>query len=182
MTRIVLACVLVLGLAFAAPAQEQPKPGGVLKAAMIGEPPSLDLHTTTAVIVQQITWHVYETLYTYDKGYNAIPMLAEGHTVGDNGRAYTFKLRRGVKFHNGKELTSADVASLVRWGKLATSGKAVWRNVEGVEAKDPYTVAMYLKEPSGALLFTLEATRKELRGFKSTPEMAFWNVWLVTKR
>ncbi len=156
MARILLACVLVLGLAFAASAQEQPKAGGVLKAAMIGEPPSLDLHTTTAVIVQQITWHVYETLYTYDKGYNAIPMLAEGHTVGDNGRTYTFKLRRGVKFHNGKELTSADVvASLVRWGKLATSGKAVWRNVEGVEAKDPYTVAMYLKDPSGALLLGL---------------------------
>ncbi len=156
MTRILLACGLVLGLGFTAHAQEAPKPGGVLKAAMIGEPPALDLHTTTAVIVQQITWHVYETLYTYDKGYNAIPLLVEGHTVGDGGRTYTFRLRRGVKFHNGKELTSADVvASLVRWGKIATSGKAVWRNVEGVEAKDPYTVAMYLKEPSGALLLGL---------------------------
>jgi peptide/nickel transport system substrate-binding protein len=45
-------------------AQEQPRPGGVLKVAMIGEPPSLDLQSTTAVITQQITWHVYETLYT----------------------------------------------------------------------------------------------------------------------
>jgi hypothetical protein len=45
-------------------AQEQPRPGGVLKVAMIGEPPSLDLQSTTAVITQQITWHVYETLAT----------------------------------------------------------------------------------------------------------------------
>ena len=61
-----------------------------------------------------------------------------------------------MKFHNGKEMTSADVvASLKRWGKLATPGKAIWKNVEGVEAKDPYTVVIYLKEPSGALLMGL---------------------------
>ena len=147
--------VLALGAASAG-AQDQPRMGGVFKAAMIGEPPTLDLHTTTAVIVQQITWHVYEGLYTYDKSYNAVPLLVDSHAVGDSGRTYTFKLRRGVKFHNGKELTAADVvASLKRWGRLATSGKQFWRNVEGVEAKDPSTVAMYLKEPSGALLMGL---------------------------
>ncbi|OLC15932.1 MAG: hypothetical protein AUH29_06560 [Candidatus Rokubacteria bacterium 13_1_40CM_69_27] len=143
-------------LAGAAAAAEEPRAGGVLKAAMIGEPPSLDLHWTTAVITQQITWHIYETLYTYDRDYTAIPLLVEGHTVGDRGRRYTFRLRRGVRFHNGKEMTSADVvASLRRWGRMATPGKAVWRNVEDLEAKDPYTVAMYLKEPTGALLMAL---------------------------
>jgi peptide/nickel transport system substrate-binding protein len=137
-------------------AQEQPRPGGVFKAAMIGEPPSLDLHSTTAVITQQITWHIYETLFTYDKSYNAVPLLVESHSVGDRGRTYTFKLRRGVKFHSGREMTAADVvASLSRWGKISTPGKALWRNVEGVEAKDPSTVALYLKEPSGALLMGL---------------------------
>jgi len=61
-----------------------------------------------------------------------------------------------VKFHNGKELTSADVVpSLQRWGRLATPGKQFWKNVEGVEAKDPYTVVMYLKDTSGALLMGL---------------------------
>lgn len=157
-------CVLVLGalvllaLSSVVPlsAQEQPKAGGVFRAAMIGEPPTLDLHTTTAVIVQEITWHIYEGLYTYDKNYNAIPLLVDNHTVTDKERTYAFKLRRGVKFHNGKELTAADVvASLTRWGRLATPGKQLWRNVEGLEAKDPLTVVMYLKEPSGALLMGL---------------------------
>src|SRR6266478_6615800 len=155
----VLALAVVLALAAPDVVQpsEQPRAGGVLRAAMIGEPPTLDLHTTTAVIVQQITWHIYETLFTYDRQYNPVPMLVDTHTVTDNGRTYLFKLRRGVKFHNGKELTSADVvASLRRWGRLATPGKAAWRNVEGVEAKDPYTVAMYLKEPSGSLLQVLD--------------------------
>src|SRR2546428_5823376 len=93
-------------LAGAAAAAEEPRMGGVLKAAMIGEPPSLDLHWTTAVITQQISWHVFETLYTYDRNFTPIPMLAEGHTVTDGGRRYTITLRKGVRFHNGKEMTS----------------------------------------------------------------------------
>src|SRR5690348_4562106 len=112
-----LLATLALGWAASGAAQEAPKAGGVLKVATIGEPPTLDLHTTTAVIVQQITWHIYEGLYTYDKSYNAVPLLVESHAVSDAGRTYTFKLRRGVKFHNGKELGAADVvASLRRWG------------------------------------------------------------------
>ena len=150
------AVALTLIASGVAHAQDKPRIGGVFKAAMIGEPPTLDLHTTTAVITQQITWHVYETLYTYDKNYAPIPMLAEGHSVGDKGRTYTFKLRRGVKFHNGKEMTAADVvASLRHWTKLAGRGKAIGKDMEGMEAKDPSTVAMYLKEPMPALLVGL---------------------------
>src|SRR6266404_2688604 len=95
----VLALAVVLALAAPDVVQpsEQPRAGGVLRAAMIGEPPTLDLHTTTAVIVQQITWHIYETLFTYDRQYNPVPMLVDTHTVTDNGRIYPFKLRRGVK-------------------------------------------------------------------------------------
>src|SRR5882762_8723509 len=123
--------LLVLTAAPAAHAQEQPRMGGVLKAGLIGEAPTLDLHATTAVITQQITWHMYETLYTYDKNLNPIPMLAEKHEVGDNGRRYSITLRKGVRFHNGKEMTSADVVpSLQHWSKLSTPGKAIWKNVE----------------------------------------------------
>src|SRR2546427_5487150 len=151
-----LAVVLALVVPVAAQQPEQPRAGGVFRVAMIGEPPTLDLHTTTAVIVQQITWQVYESLYTYDRNYNAVPLPVDGHSVSDSGRTYTFRARRGVKFHTGKELTSADVvASLKRWGRLATPGKQLWKNVEGLEAKDPYTVAMYLKDTSGALLMGL---------------------------
>src|SRR6266498_2099241 len=125
---VLLTALAALSLAARAQPSETPRMGGVLKAAMIGEPPSLDLHWTTAVITQQITWHVYEALYTYDRNFAPIPMLAEGHTVSDGGRRYTITLRKGVKFHNGKELTAADAAaSFTRWGKLNTTGKAIWR-------------------------------------------------------
>src|SRR5512145_1898811 len=134
-TLATLVLAFAVGFATAGPvhAQGQPRTGGIFKVAMIGEPPTLDLHTTTAVIVQQITWHIYEGLYTYDKNYNPIPLLVESHAVTDGGRTHTFRLRPGVKFHNGKELTSADVvASLRRWGRLATPGKQLWRNVESL--------------------------------------------------
>src|SRR6266498_2773870 len=124
---VALLSLLILAPAPGAHGQEQPRMGGVLKAGLIGEAPTLDLHATTAVITQQITWHMYETLYTYDKNLNPIPMLAEGHVVADAGRRYTVTLRKGVRFHNGKE----------------------------IEAKDPYIVVIYLKEPSGSLLFAL---------------------------
>jgi peptide/nickel transport system substrate-binding protein len=151
-----LILVTLLGWSSQAPAQEQPRPGGVLKAAMIGEPPSLDLHWTTAVITQQIAWHIYETLYTYDRNFEPVPLLAEGHTITEAGRRYTIRLRRGVRFHNGKEMTAADVvASLQRWGRMATPGKALWKDVEAVEAKDPATVVIHLKAPSGSLLYGL---------------------------
>src|ERR1700694_5882561 len=110
------------------PAREQPRFGGVLKVAMTGEPPSLDLHWTTADTPYQIMWHVFETLYTFDQNWGPIPHLAAGHTVSDGGRRYTITLRKGVAFHNGKEMTSADVvASLSRWSRVATRGKSLWK-------------------------------------------------------
>jgi peptide/nickel transport system substrate-binding protein len=134
------------------PSREQPRFGGVLKVAMIGEAPSLDLHWVNAAIIRQIMWHVFETLYTVDKDWSPIPHLAAGHTVSDGGRQYTITLRKGVRFHNGKEMTAADVvASLNRWGRMAT-GKPLWKSVEAVDPKGPYEVVIHLKEPSGVLL------------------------------
>jgi peptide/nickel transport system substrate-binding protein len=135
------------------PSPEQPRFGGVLKVATVGQPPSLDPHWTTAVLTHQIMRHVFETLYTVDKDWSPIPHLAAGHTLTDGGRQYTITLRKGVRFHNGKELTAADVvASLNRWGRMANVGRALWKSVEAVNAKGPYEVVIHLKEPSGALL------------------------------
>ena len=159
MATLLLALATVLTLTTSttsATAQETPRMGGVLKAAMIGEPPTLDVHTTTATISYQIMWHVYESLYTLDRNQEPTPMLADGHTVSHEGRRYTIPLRRGVKFHNGKELTSADVvASLTRWGKLQTTGKAIWKQIETIEASDKHTVVFHLKAPSSSLLYAL---------------------------
>jgi peptide/nickel transport system substrate-binding protein len=133
-----------------------PRKGGVLRVGMIGEPPTLDQHATTAVITREIGLNIFETLFALDAKYQPIPLLAEGADVQDGGKRYVIRLRKDVKFHNGKDLTSADVvASLKRWGAMASPGKAVFKTVESLEAKGPLAVEIHLKEPSGSLLTVL---------------------------
>jgi len=148
-----LAVVLCGGATFAADA---PKRGGVLRVGNLGEPPALDAHWTTASITETLTNHLYEGLYSLDANNRPIPMLAEGHTVSRDGLTYTFKLRQGVKFHNGKEMTSEDVvASLARWGKQSIYGKALFAQVAEWKAVDKYTTEMKLKEKSAIVLISL---------------------------
>jgi peptide/nickel transport system substrate-binding protein len=140
----------------AASAADTPRKGGVLRVGNLGEPPSLDAHWTTASITETLTNHIYEGLYSLDSNNRPIPMLAQGHTVSRDGLTYTFKLRQGIKFHNGKEMTSEDVvASLNRWGKQSNYGKSLFAQVAELKALDKYTVEMKLKEKSAIVLISL---------------------------
>src|SRR5262249_55500028 len=133
-------------------AQTAPKKGGALRVGMIGEPPTLDQYATTAVITREIGVNIFEGLYALDVKLQPTPLIAEGHDALDGGKRYVIRLRKDVKFHNGKPLTSADVvASLRRWGSTAATGKTVFKNVESVEAKGPHVVEIRLKEPSVVL-------------------------------
>ena len=143
---------LIAGMATAPAESQAPRRGGILKIGMIGEPPTLDSHATTAVITREIAVNMFEGLYALDARFQPIPLLAESHEVLDGARRYVIRLRSDVKFHNGKPLTAADVvASLRRWGAVASTGKAVFKTVEAVEAKTPTSVEIRLKEPSGSL-------------------------------
>ncbi len=137
LTAFAMAAALIIA---AGPADAQKK-GGVLRVGNLGEPPSLDAHWTTASITETLTNHIYEGLFSLDRDNKPIPMLAESYTVSKDGLTYTFKLRQGVKFHNGKEMTSDDVvASLTRWGKQSIYGKALFAQVAELRAVDPATV------------------------------------------
>ena len=82
----------------------------------------------------------------------------------DGGKRYLIRLRKGVRFHNGKELTAADaVASLRRWGAISSTGKAVFKTVDAVEAKGPTTLEIRLKEPSVILPTVLGAFGRLVR-------------------
>ena len=158
---VVMLLTIAVWAASAGEAQAPSKPaaaakGGVLRVALIGEPPTLDAHATTAVITREIVVNMYEGLFALDAKYQPAPLLAERADVADGGKRFTIQLRSNVRFHNGKTLSAADVvASLKRWGAIASPGKAVFKNVEAVEAKDPLTVEIRLKEPSSALLTIL---------------------------
>jgi peptide/nickel transport system substrate-binding protein len=152
--RIALILVALLGLhlAGAGDAAAQ-KAGGTLRVAIIGEPPSIDPHVTTATINEIIAGHYLEGLFTRDKNYQPIPMLAEGYTLSSDGKVCTIKLRQGVPFHNGKEMTSEDVvASLNRWLKLSTYGKSLAPRIDTVKATGKYVVEIRLKELTSTLI------------------------------
>src|SRR2546425_1301046 len=151
-----IAVVSLALLALTALTAEAQKKGGILKVGNLGEPPSLDAHWTTASITETLTNHIYEGLYSLDSSNRPIPMLAESHAVSKDSLVYISKLRQGVKFHNGKEMTSDDVvASLARWGKQSVYGKALFAQVADWKALDKYTVELKLKEKSAIVLISL---------------------------
>src|SRR5439155_12434269 len=143
------AIALATGSALAAPVR-----GGAVNIAMIGEPQTLDPMASTADLVGIITQHVYELLYTFDANWNVTPMLAESMPViSKDGLIYTIPLRKDVKFHNGKEMTSDDVvASLKRWFDTAPRGKAVAKEIKSLEAKGSNSIVITLNRPYAPLL------------------------------
>lgn len=155
-TAVVFLCFLLILSHRATSEAADPKFGGTLRVAMEAEPPTIDGHWTTATIVSVISHHYLEPLFTFNNKYSIIPMLAESYKIGEGGKVYTIKLRQGVPFHNGKEMTSADVvASITRWGRIATVGKRLFSQVESFKAIDKYTVEFRMKGPSGIVLPSL---------------------------
>jgi peptide/nickel transport system substrate-binding protein len=134
----------------------RPVRGGILKVALATEPTSLDNHTTTDTLVAMTMWHVYETLFTYDAGFQSLPLLARSHEVSRDGLTHTITLREKVRFHNGEELTSADVvASVKRWGGLSSLGKSLMAATKELVATDRHKVEFRLKEPFSTLVVAL---------------------------
>lgn len=158
--RVVLALTLagLLGIVASGWAQPPaPRRGGTLTVAISADPPALDIHSTTAYLTEIVAWHVFEPLFTYDRNFRIIPMLAEGFKVGDGGKEYTITLRSNVRFHNGRVMTSRDVvASLQRWVKMAVVAVPFFRDdIEAIEARGARTVVIRLKQPSGILIAAL---------------------------
>ena len=91
-----------------AASEAQPKKGGALKVAIFGEAPSLDPMFTTATITKNLASQMFEGLLSSDMRLRPQPDLAETYEMSRDGKTATFKLRKGVTFHNGKEMTSAD--------------------------------------------------------------------------
>src|SRR5690625_5313854 len=82
---------------------------GELRVAYSAQPPTLDLHLSTAAATTEIMGQIYETLITVDSEYNIVPLLAESYEQSDDGLVITFNLREGVLFHNGNEMKAEDV-------------------------------------------------------------------------
>src|SRR4029450_10069617 len=106
--RLVLAAVLALLLPWHAAAQA-PKKGGTLVVGMSQDLPGLDPHPSTSTITYQVLSLVYQGLVDFDRDLKIKPVLAEAWQGAPDGKQWTFALRKGVKFHNGRAMTASDV-------------------------------------------------------------------------
>jgi peptide/nickel transport system substrate-binding protein len=123
--------------------------GGRLIVANASQPTSLDMHQTTGGrTVSLIGWHMYESLFTWDAQYALMPQLAEAYEASDDATVHTITLRQGVPFHNGNEMIAADViASIERWGEIATTGKLLMDSVAEITEVDDYTIEITTSTP-----------------------------------
>ena len=114
---------------------------------------SLDPVFSTALVAVQHGYHVFDTLYGVDGAMRPQPQMAEGHQVGDDGRAWTIRLREGLRFHDGEPVRAIDcAASLERWSRRDTFGRAFGNAVDRYETPDDRTLRIHLKRPFPRLL------------------------------
>ena len=135
----------------------------VLRARLNADIRSTDPGTNRDANTDGVMAHVVEGLVAFRDDTSIGPMLADSWTVSGDGRTYTFKLRQGVKFHNGATMTSDDVVwSLKRWLDPATQWRCLSEfgptgiaRVEKIEAPDAATVLVTLDQPTALFLSTI---------------------------
>ena len=116
----------------ACPAVAQPAGARTLVFVPQANLTSLDPIWTTATVTRNYAYMVFDTLFGTDDALQPRPQMAEGHTVEDDGRRWTIKLRPGLVFHDGTPVLSRDcVASLRRWMKRDGLGQTVQSLING---------------------------------------------------
>ncbi len=118
----------------------------------------LDPIWTTAYMSRNHGYMIYDTLFGTDENAKIKPQMVESWTESGDHRLWTFKLRKGLEFHDGKPVTGEDViASLQRWGKRDAMGSALFQFVQRMDSPAPDTFRLFLGEACG---FVLEALGK----------------------
>ena len=163
---LVTVVALVMAVAFAGPATvlaaEAPRHGGILLAVIGADPPSLDPHQESTFATLQLVAPLYSTLLQTDP--QAYPKIigdaAAEWKISPDALTYTFKVRPGIRFHDGSALTAVDIKATYDKLIFPPSGvRSVRKNsysaVTSVEAPDASTVVFKLKHPSASLLENL---------------------------
>ncbi|MEQ9244820.1 MAG: ABC transporter substrate-binding protein, partial [Nitratireductor sp.] len=154
-----IAFAAAVGLGGVAPAMADSMVRTSLNADIRGTNPGVTRDGNT----DEVHGHMIEGLVTYASDFSIIPMLAESYEISEDGRTYTFKLRKGVKFHNGEEMTASDVEW--SWNRLAgEASESHCKNffngennieVTSAKAQDDDTFIITLAEPYAVFLATM---------------------------
>src|SRR5262249_23023700 len=168
--------LLMHNTAAVAATPEKPDPGakfgGIYHRMLPNNPPTLDPALIQDVYARSVATQIFDGLVQFDALLNPIPAIAEFWEASRDGRTWTFSLRRGVKFHNGREVTAGDfVYSFTRLLDPKKSGpltdflrrikgasdfmQGISPSVQGLQAVDRYTLQIALDEPFAPLLAVL---------------------------
>ncbi len=167
-----LAALLSLGFSYTAHGADIKKYGGDYRIPLSSEPTSLDPAFITGIYAVNVAMNLFDGLLEFDKDLNVVPSIARVWKISRDHRTYTFFLRRGVKFHNGREVTAQDfvysltrilspetgspVASLffnIQGAKEFHEGKT--EAVSGLRAPDSNTLKIQLEQPFAPFLSIL---------------------------
>ena len=123
------------------------------------EPPHLDPTAGAAAAIDEVVYaNVFEGLTRINENGEVMPALAESWQVSEDGKTYTFKLRSGVKFHDGTDFDAEDVKfslDRARAEDSTNAQKGLFSAIENVEVSDPQTVVVTLSSPAGSFLFNM---------------------------
>ena len=148
----------------AASAAEQPQRGGILTFGVGSESATFDAHNSSTYGNLHPIAPLYSLLLKFDQDNypNIIGDLAESWTVSPDNKTYTFKIRKGVTFHNGTKLSARDIKA--SYDKLiwplpgvGSRWKLTFSAVEKIEVPEEYTVVFTLKWPAASFLSSLAA-------------------------
>ena len=150
-------CTLAAAVAFAAPAYAQSTSNGAtLKVTLHSDLKIVDPIWTTALISTHHGYMVYDTLFALDEKLEVKPQMVDKWEVSPDKLTWTFTLRDGLEWHDGKPVTAEDcVASIKRWGAKDSMGQKLLGVVTDLSAPDAKTIKMVLKQPYGLVLESL---------------------------
>ena len=158
-SRLFVSLAALGALIAAAPSQAQVKKDSLVLAMTLEPSPGLDPTGGAASAIAEVSlYNIFETLTKITSDSRTTPLLAESWTVSPDLKTYTFKLRQGVKFHNGEPFNAAAVKFSFERAAAKDStnkDKAVFANIERIDTPDAQTVVLNLKNDSPDLLFQL---------------------------
>jgi len=140
----------------------KPRYGGRLVIGLEKDVSTLNPFVRMQSTDMDVRTHIYEALLDTDLAGNIIPALAESWEISKDGLSYTFKLRRGVKFHNGQEMTAEDIRWCAEYAmnpKVGATGGSQLDEVKGITAVNPYTIRFTLKTPQASFLSRMATLR-----------------------
>lgn len=158
-TCVLAAALGTVGIALSSNVSAQtadPPRGGTAIFALSANPAHFNSAISTEVEILRAAMPILEGLTFVAADMQPKPELAQSWTISDDGKSYTFNLRKGVRWHDGKPFTSADVKyTIENILALKSTGKALSTRIASVDTPDDTTVVVKLKEPFPAILVVL---------------------------